>query len=255
MMNIRSADPSRTAPRPAVHVRGLRVVRGGRTVLGGLDLDIARGRITGLLGPSGGGKTTLLRAIVGVQRTAGGSVEVLGAPAGSTALRRRVAYGTQGAAVYEDLTVRQNLAYFAAVLGVRRTEVDRVLDVVGLRRHASVPVGTLSGGQAGRVSLGAALLGEPELVVLDEPTVGLDPVLRAELWGTFARIAADGTTLLVSSHVMDEARRCDRLLLLREGRLLADTTPAELLARTGTDDAEDAFLALIAQADREEEIA
>ncbi|MGB4137200.1 MAG: ABC transporter ATP-binding protein, partial [Microbacterium sp.] len=217
----------------AVEIEGLRVRRGRHAVLDGLDVDVPRGRITGLLGPSGCGKTTLLRSIVGVQKTKGGRVTVLGEPAGARGLRRRVAYGTQGAAVYSDLTVRQNLQYFAAVRGAPRGEVDRVLDEVGLRDHAKQQVSALSGGQAGRVSLGAALLGGPELVVLDEPTVGLDPVLRSELWGMFRRIADSGTTLIVSSHVMDEARRCDRLLLMRDGRLIADTTPHDLLADTG----------------------
>lgn len=242
MMNSSAGDA-------AVLVESLRVVRGGRTVLDALDLRIPRGRITGLLGPSGCGKTTLMRSIVGVQRIAGGSVTVLGRPAGSRALRRRVSYGTQGAAVYGDLTVEQNLRYFAALQGAGRGEVERVIEVVGLGDHARVQAQRLSGGQIGRVSLGVALLGSPELVVLDEPTVGLDPVLRAQLWGTFRAVADAGTALLVSSHVMDEARRCDRLLLLREGRLLADTTPAGLLESTGRTDPEDAFLALIARAE------
>lgn len=229
----------------AVPVRGLRVRRRGRMVFDGLDADVASGAITGLLGPSGCGKSTLLRAIVGVQKTRGGSVTVLGEPAGSRALRPRVGYATQSAAVYDDLSVRDNLRYFAALAGAGRDDVDRVLDVVGLTPHARSRTADLSGGQSGRVSLGAALLGDPDLIVLDEPTVGLDPVLREELWGTFRRIADAGATLLVSSHVMDEATRCDRLLLLREGALIADTTPTSLMADTGAPDPEQAFLALI----------
>lgn len=231
----------------AVVVDGLRVRRGRHEVFEALSLRIAQGRITGLLGPSGCGKTTLMRAIVGVQRIQGGSVSVLGDDAGSAALRHRVAYGTQGSAVYADLTVRQNLTYFARVLGVGRDQVDRVIEQVGLASHATRAVAALSGGQANRVSLGVALLGEPELIVLDEPTVGLDPVLRAELWDLFRAIAERGTTLVVSSHVMDEALRCDRLLLMRDGRLVADTTPADLLADTGRADPEQAFLELIAR--------
>lgn len=231
----------------AVVVDGLRVRRGRHEVFEALSLRIERGRITGLLGPSGCGKTTLMRAIVGVQRIQGGTVSVLGESAGSAALRRRVAYGTQGSAVYADLTVRQNLAYFARVLGVGRDQVDRVIEQVGLASHATRAVAALSGGQANRVSLGVALLGEPELIVLDEPTVGLDPVLRAELWDLFRAIAERGTTLLVSSHVMDEALRCDRLLLMRDGRLVADTTPVDLLADTDRSDPEQAFLELIAR--------
>lgn len=229
----------------AVEVAGLRVRRGGRAVLEDLSLHIASARITGLLGPSGCGKTTLMRAIVGVQRISGGVVRVLGEPAGSPALRHRVAYGTQGAAVYADLSVRENLQYFARVLGVGGEAVDRTIDTVGLTAEARRRVSELSGGQINRVSLGIALLGGPELLVLDEPTVGLDPVLRADLWTLLHDLAAAGTTLLVSSHVMDEALRCDRLLLMREGRLLADTTPTQLLSTTGQSDAETAFLTLI----------
>lgn len=229
----------------AVEVRGLRVRRGGADVFAGFDVDIARGTITGLLGPSGCGKTTLLRAIVGVQQTASGTVTVLGEPAGSASLRRRVAYGTQGSSVYADLTVRQNLRYVARLLGAPGGDVDRVIVQVGLTAQADRLVASLSGGQQNRVSLALAMLGSPELLVLDEPTVGLDPLLRAELWGLFRAVADAGATLIVSSHVMDEALRCDRLLLLRAGRLIADATPAGLLSSTGTADPDAAFLELI----------
>ena len=229
----------------AVVVDGLTVRRGHHLVFDSLSLRVPRGQVIGLLGPSGCGKTTLLRSIVGVQKTVGGAVTVLGEPAGSAPLRHRVSYGTQGAAVYTDLSVRENLAYFASILGAPRGDVDRVLAEVGLTDHSQQSVDDLSGGQVNRVSLGVALLGAPELVVLDEPTVGLDPVLRAELWTLFRRLAEGGTTMLVSSHVMDEALRCDRLLLMREGRVIADTTPHDLLADTGQADAEAAFLALI----------
>lgn len=229
----------------AVEVTDLRVRRGAVHVFEGIDVTIPRGQITGLLGPSGCGKTTLMRSIVGVQRIAGGEVLVLGEPGGARQLRHRVAYGTQGAAVYGDLSVRQNLAYFASLLKAPKGDVDRVIDEVGLRAQAGQLVDSLSGGQATRVSLAVALIGAPELVVLDEPTVGLDPVLRAELWALFRGLADRGVTLIVSSHVMDEAVRCDRLLLMREGRIIADTTPTSLLEDTGTTDAEAAFLALI----------
>jgi ABC-2 type transport system ATP-binding protein len=229
----------------AVVVEDLRVVRGSREVLPGISLTVPRGQVVGLLGPSGGGKTTLLRAIVGVQIIAGGTVTVLGEPAGAPTLRSRVGYVTQEPSVYADLTVRANLTYFAALVGARREAVERTIEAVDLVAHAGSRVDRLSGGERARVSLAAALLGTPELLVLDEPTVGLDPVLRRDLWALFHRLAAGGTTLLVSSHVMDEATRCDRLLLLREGRLLADDTPNGLLARTGALDTEGAFLALI----------
>ena len=234
-----------------VEVRDLSVVRGEREVLPGISLDIGSG-VTGLLGPSGSGKTTLIRAIVGVQVVEAGDVRVLGEPAGSPSLRRRVAYVTQSPSVYDDLTVRANVRYFADVLGADRSTVEAAIEAVDLGSHADVLVGRLSGGQRSRVSLAAALVDEPELLVLDEPTVGLDPVLRRDLWNLFKRLAAQGRSLLVSSHVMDEASRCDRLLLLREGEVLADATLDELRRRTGADDAEGAFLALI---DRAEEAA
>lgn len=230
---------------PAVECRELRVVRGGREVLPGMTLSIRPGRITGLLGPSGSGKTTLIRAIVGVQQVVSGSVTVLGEPAGSSRLRHSVAYVTQDASVYADLTVRQNVRYFARVLGAPGTDVDRVIEHVGLVDHAGDRVGNLSGGQRSRASLAVALLGDPRLLVLDEPTVGLDPVLRRELWNLFDELAATGISLLVSSHVMDEASRCDDLLLLRDGRLLAHDTVESILARTGAQDVEAAFLALV----------
>ena len=232
---------------PAIAVRDLRVVRGGRTVLDQVSFEVARGTVTGLLGPSGCGKSTLMRSIVGVQVTAGGTVEVLGHPAGSTELRRSVGYVTQAPSVYADLTVRENLRYFAAVLGAPASDVDRVVAEVGLGSHADVMTGRLSGGQESRVSLAAALLGTPEVLVLDEPTVGVDPVLRRDLWALFGRLAEAGSTLLVSSHVMDEATRCGRLLLMRDGRILADDTPGDLLERTGAPDIESAFLDLVVQ--------
>ncbi|MFJ1756778.1 ABC transporter ATP-binding protein [Kitasatospora sp. NPDC088134] len=230
---------------PAIRIAGLVVERGGRPVLPGLDLDVPRGSVTGLLGPSGCGKTTLLRSVVGVQRTTAGTVTVLGRPAGSAALRDRVGYVTQAPSVYGDLTVGENLDHFAAVLGAPAGDPARVTALVGLDEHRRTPVARLSGGQRARVSLAAALLGRPELLVLDEPTVGLDPVLRQELWQLFRRLAEEGATLLISSHVMDEATRCDRLLLMRDGRLLAHDTPAALLAATGAADIEAAFLDLV----------
>lgn len=233
----------------AIRVRGLRVVRGGAPVLPALDLDVRRGAVTGLLGPSGCGKSTLMRAIVGVQRIESGTVEVLGEPAGSAALRHRVGYVTQAPSVYPDLSVRENLEFFRRVLGAPADAVDRAIKAVSLESYADRVALRLSGGQFARVSLAVALLNEPAVLVLDEPTVGLDPVLRRELWAFFHRLADGGTTLLVSSHVMDEAMRCDALLLMREGRVLAHEPPAALLERTGAADIEAAFLALVGDAD------
>ncbi|MFB7908271.1 ABC transporter ATP-binding protein [Kitasatospora sp. NPDC056076] len=248
MMNS-APGPATPAAGPAIRTTGLTVERGGRPVLHGLDLAIPRGTITGLLGPSGCGKTTLLRSVVGVQRLTAGRVEVLGLDAGSPALRHRLGYVTQAPSVYGDLTVAENLHYFAAVLGAPRTDPARVIAQVGLTGHERDITDRLSGGQRARVSLAAALLGTPELLILDEPTVGLDPVLRQDLWQLFRRLADDGATLLVSSHVMDEATRCDRLLLMREGHLLAHDTPDALLRATGTTDIDSAFLELV-EADR-----
>ncbi|MDR0945462.1 MAG: ABC transporter ATP-binding protein [Bifidobacteriaceae bacterium] len=228
-----------------VDVTDLTVVRGGRAVLDGLDLTVPAGQVVGLLGPSGSGKTTLMRAIVGVQRVASGRVTVLGRPAGSPVLRHLVGYQTQAPAVYPDLTVWENLTYFARVAGTGPDDAARVLDAVHLGPHRHDPVRRLSGGERARVSLAVALLGRPELLVLDEPTVGLDPVLRRDLWDLFGALAAGGVSLLVSSHVMDEAAHCDRLIMLRAGRIVWDGTLPALLATTGTGDAEAAFLAVI----------
>jgi ABC-2 type transport system ATP-binding protein len=228
----------------SIWIRDLRVRRGGRLVLPGISLDIRRGVVTGLLGPSGSGKTTLIRSIVGVQIVESGEVTVLGKPAGSPELRHVVGYVTQAPSVYGDLTVRENLHYFARILDAGSDQIDEAIRTVALTDHADQVVGTLSGGERSRVSLATALLGQPQLLVLDEPTVGLDPVLRRDLWNTFHELAARGTTLLVSSHVMDEAERCDDLVLLREGKIVATGSPDELRHRTHADDLEDAFLAL-----------
>ncbi|MFI8007770.1 ABC transporter ATP-binding protein [Streptomyces sp. NPDC086010] len=240
----------------AVEARALTVVRGDRTVLRGLGFTIEPGRITGLLGPSGCGKSTLMRSVVGTQAHTTGTLNVLGRPAGHPSLRARVGYVTQAPSVYTDLTVRQNLDYFAAVLrpgrrhrGDREDAVTRAIADVDLTAHADALAGNLSGGQLSRVSLAVALLGTPELLVLDEPTVGLDPVLRRDLWNLFHALAAErGTTILVSSHVMDEAERCHRLLLMREGLILADETPDALRTATGSPTVEEAFLHLVDEA-------
>jgi ABC-2 type transport system ATP-binding protein len=250
MMNY--SEPKQTGP--AIRAQGLAVVRGRNQVLKGIDFQVRRGSVTGLLGPSGCGKTTLMRAIVGAQARVTGRLDVLGMPAGSAALRSRIGYVTQAPSVYLDLTVRQNLDFYAAVLGIpraqRAAEVNVALDDVDLTSHATALAANLSGGQLSRASLAVALLGTPDLLVLDEPTVGLDPVLRRDLWSLFHRLAGErGATLLVSSHVMDEADRCERLLLMRAGRLLAEDSPEGLRQQTGAETVEDAFLQLV-DADR-----
>lgn len=230
---------------PAVVIERLRVIRGKRPAIHDLSVRIARGTITGLLGPSGCGKTTLMRSIVGTQIVASGSVTVLGRPAGSPELRHRVGYVTQDPTIYDDLRVIDNVRYFAALYGVPASRSAEVVDSVGLRDDKDTFCHSLSGGQRSRVSLACALVGDPDLLVLDEPTVGLDPVLRVELWEQFRALARRGTTLLVSSHVMDEADRCEDLLLMRGGRLLAHTTPTRLREDTRCNSLEEAFLSVI----------
>jgi ABC-2 type transport system ATP-binding protein len=229
----------------AIAVESLRVVRGGVPVLDGLSLEVRPGTVTGLVGPSGGGKSTLMRAIVGVQVVAGGTITVLGESAGAPSLRRRVGYMTQSLSVYADMSVQENLRYFARLHGTGQARVDELIETVDLTGSSDRVLSRLSGGQRARVSLAAALLGEPELLVLDEPTVGLDPLLRRDLWALFHRLADAGATLVVSSHVMDEAERCDTLLLLREGRLIATGAPDELRARTGEHGLDAVFLRLV----------
>ncbi|MCH7231008.1 ABC transporter ATP-binding protein [Glycomyces sp. L485] len=235
---------------PTVSVEHLVVERGHRTVLLDVSTSIPAGAVTGLLGPSGSGKTTLMRSIVGTQKVKSGTVTVLGEPAGSKPLRRRVAYVTQDASIYPDLSVKSNVSYFAALCGRSKEDAMAAIDAVGMHDHANQLAGNLSGGQKTRTSLACALVCEPEVLVLDEPTVGLDPVIREELWNHFHDLAAAGKTVLVSSHVMDEADRCDRLLLLREGRFIADDTPGDLRASTGTDNLESAFLHLIRELEK-----
>lgn len=245
MSRSAAAVPATQGAGAAVSASDLHVIRGKKPVLRGLDFTISAGQITGLLGPSGSGKTTLMRAIMGVQALTSGSVRVLGLPAGHPGLRRRLGYVTQSPSVYADLTVEANVRYFGAMHRKSRADAAEAIAAVGLEHHARQKTGDLSGGELSRVSLACALVAHPSLLVLDEPTVGLDPVLRAELWGRFRSMAEAGTTLLVSSHVMEEASHCASLLLLREGKLLAQLTPAELSQRGKSADLEQAFLHII----------
>lgn len=228
-----------------IEVTDLVVERGNQKVLHSVSAQLEPGVVTGLLGPSGAGKTTLMRAIVGVQVVKSGNVTVFGEPAGSKALRHRMAYLTQSPSVYPDVTVRENVGYFASLYGYGQDDAERTIADVGLTDQAGQLVSTLSGGQHSRASLACALVGRPEVFVLDEPTVGQDPVLRDELWRRFRKLAQDGATLLVSSHVMDEANRCDRLLLIRDGAIVADDTPSAVKAAAGTDDLDEAFLRIV----------
>ncbi len=229
----------------AIKIEHVSVDLGGNEVLKDISLDLPDGQVTGLLGPSGAGKTTLMRVLVGLQRTKSGSVTIFGLRAGTKQLRPQIGYVTQTSSVYPDLTVTENLCYFAAMVGASDDRVEEVIELVRLGEQTKQLVGSLSGGQRARVSLAAALMGSPKLLVLDEPTVGLDPVLRLELWQQFHELARHGTTLLVSSHVMDEANRCDSLVLMREGSCLATGSPMELMTQTKTQDIGSAFLSLV----------
>jgi ABC-2 type transport system ATP-binding protein len=245
MMTSSSDELLQRGVEPVIVVDGLRVVRGKRPAIHDLSVKIARGTITGLLGPSGCGKTTLMRSIVGTQILTAGSVTVLGQPAGSVPLRRRVGYMPQDATIYDDLRIIDNVRYFGSLYGMDSTSADEAVSAVGLDDHRTALCGNLSGGQRARVSLACALVAAPDLLVLDEPTVGLDPVLRVDLWQQFQQLARRGTTLLVSSHVMDEADHCGDLLLMRDGHLLAHTTPRKLREDTGCQSLEEAFLSVI----------
>jgi ABC-2 type transport system ATP-binding protein len=244
LMNSSVDELSQESSNVAIEISDLHVRRGGKLVLPGVSLEIAPGRVTGLLGPSGSGKTTLMRSIVGVQVVESGAVTVLGEPAGNPNLRHRVAYVTQAPSVYADLTVEENLRYFARILGVPGSRIEDVIRLIGLRGQARQEARAVSGGELSRLSLAVALLGDPDVLVLDEPTVGIDPLLRRELWKTFYELADGGASLLVSSHVMDEAARCHDLVLMRDGRIIATGSPDALLESTGTEELEDAFIAL-----------
>lgn len=229
----------------AIEISDLSVTIDDQPILRDITVNLPEGHIIGLLGPSGAGKTTLIRTLVGRQRITGGSARLLGLPAGSPALRRQIGYMTQAVSIYPDLTVRENLRYFATMAGQPKKAADHLIKQVELNDHAGQLARQLSGGQRSRVSLAIALLGEPKILVLDEPTVGVDPVLRQQLWELFGRLAKQGTTLLISSHVMDEAGRCQDLLLIRDGQLLAYDTPDGLCAKTGTKTVEESFIKLV----------
>lgn len=231
----------------AITCENVSVRRGKVQAVDDLTVSVPRGSVTGLLGPSGCGKTTLMRAIVGTQKNVSGRIEVLDRPAGSPSLRWDVGYVTQAASVYDDLTVEQNVRYFAQIYGAE-DGIAEAIDSVDLASHAGQLAGDLSGGQLNRVSIACALVTRPQLLILDEPTVGLDPVLRADLWQRFRRLTESGVTLMVSSHVMDEAEHCDELVLMRSARLVAQVTPDELRSRTGQTNLENAFLTLIEEA-------
>ena len=230
----------------AIEIKNLKVVLGGSfTALHNISVDLPAGKVIGFIGPSGAGKTTLIRSIIGRQKISAGSITISGAPAGSAKLRSDIGYMPQEPAAYSDLTVRQNLRYFAKMRGLDKDAAETVIKEVRLDRQAGQLASTLSGGQKSRVSLAIALLGKPRLLVLDEPTVGVDPVLRRQLWQLFKGLADGGATLIVSSHVMDEAGRCDDLLLIRGGKVLAHDSPEGFRERTKSQTVEQGFLKLV----------
>jgi ABC-2 type transport system ATP-binding protein len=227
----------------AIVVGHLKVVKSKHEILRDITLEIPSGKVVGLIGPSGSGKTTFMRALVGLQAYRG-TLIVAGSSAGSKNLRSLVGYVSQSPAIYDDLSVVQNLRYFAKLLRTNNSRVSELTKLVDLEKQSHQLVGSLSGGQRARVSLAIALLNNPDILVLDEPTVGLDPILREKLWRLFKALAKQGKTLLISSHVMDEAARCDDLILLRDGNLLWKGSVSAVLKKTRSTTVEDAFIRL-----------
>ena len=229
----------------AISITDLTVIRDRNTILHEFNLEVQAEKILGLFGPSGSGKTTIMRSVVGLQRLTSGTISVLGIPAGDKALRSQVSYSTQDASIYRDLTCIENIDYFAALQDRSTTTTAEVLELVDLGKNRKQLAATLSGGERARLALATALVGKPEILILDEPTTGLDPLLRRDLWSLFHRLSAQGKTLIVSSHMMEEADHCDELVLLREGTILAQGTPSQLRHNAGIDNLESVFISLV----------
>ncbi|EFM12884.1 ABC transporter related protein [Paenibacillus curdlanolyticus YK9] len=232
----------------AVALKNVTRAFGHRTVLDRASLTIHRGELFGLLGPSGSGKTTLIKIMAGIDRADAGEVHMLGVPMPKLEMLHRFGYMAQSDALYMELTGRQNMAFFGKLYGLRRSALNRRIEetaaLVDLAEHLGNPVAAYSGGMKRRLSLAIALLHEPEILVLDEPTVGIDPVLRQSIWQELHVLSRNGTTIIVTTHVMDEAEQCDRLGLIREGRFIATDTPAGILQHTGAASIEEAFITL-----------
>ena len=243
-MALETAGPERSAePPPAVRAVNLAKTFAANRAVDDISFDLAPGRIYGLLGPNGSGKTTLIRLLTGLTRATNGWAEILGVRMPDRTTLGRLGYMTQSDGIYPALTAAENVRFFGAVYGVRgESSVRDALEVVELGDRSDSISGTLSGGQRRRLSLACALVHRPAVLFLDEPTVGVDPLLRVQFWTHFRALADAGTTLVVSSHVMDEADRCDELLFVRSGKVIARGTGREIRERAGTADLEQAFL-------------
>lgn len=230
----------------AVQIEGLEVQYGHQIVLPKLDLVIPKGQIIGLLGPSGCGKTTLVKSIIGINKYKSGSIYVFGKQIPSFDAMSAIGYMSQNDALYDDLSAIDNLLFFGKIYGIHgkaaNIRAKELLDFVDLSNDSKKAVRYYSGGMRRRLSLAIALINRPNLLILDEPTVGIDPVLRRKFWDEFELLKSEGCTILATTHVMDEASRCDRIILLREGKIIANGTPGELLIETNTNNIEDAFL-------------
>lgn len=229
----------------AISISKLIVIRAGKTIVHQFDLEIESGKILGLLGPSGSGKTTIMRSVVGLQHLTSGTISVFEIPAGHKSLRTRVSYSTQDASIYRDLTCSENIDYFRAMQGNSSSSTDEILELVDLSKNRKQLAATLSGGERARLALATALVGKPEILILDEPTVGLDPLLRRDLWKLFHRFTSEGKTLLVSSHMMEEADHCDELVLMRDGAILAKGSPAQLRKESDQETMDSVFISLV----------
>jgi ABC-2 type transport system ATP-binding protein len=228
----------------AIQVAGVTVEKLGKKILDNISMELPGNKSIGLIGPSGSGKTTLIRALVGSQVITEGTAKIFGEKVGSASLRSRIGYMSQKSAVYGDITVKENLEYFASICGSSEQQVAEIMESMRLNLHRDKMASSLSGGEATRLSLGIALLGNPEILFLDEPTVGLDPSLRIELWKIFASLRNQGKTILITSHMMDEAERCDILILMRNGKIIFQGNAEQLKAKTQSESIEHAFIKL-----------